>query len=290
MSNGNELERILTVLLELCDNDAFDYVVIETSGLTNMTSLLQTLFRIQTASARYYLDGVICMVDAKHCKHHLTENSMFSRSKEMHSQLAYADVVCINKTDLVGEDQLEQTVAAIQQFNSSASHLFCQYGDVPLGQILDVHAFDVNRTAWTHPTTTDNNCSHSNHSTGVGTMSLTTEAKVNMSELQEWLQTTLSSLWPQLFRVKGILYIAGRSTPFVLQGVHADIHGAFTDIPEHQRPACSELVLIGRDLPEEMLRSQFLACCTSSESAVTSDVPSNHSNEVRKRHHQDTNQ
>ena len=145
---GPELERVLNHLLELLDEHEFDYVLIETSGLADPAPIMQTFFSHKMCSGRFVLDGVVAMVDAKNIWSHVeAENaSWWARTSEAYRQIALANTIVINKTDMVSalpEEQTLETLEALMRSVNPHAHLVrAQHSDVPLERIFNQHAFE----------------------------------------------------------------------------------------------------------------------------------------------------
>jgi G3E family GTPase len=94
---GDELERVLNKMLDIMDDESYDYLIIETSGLVDPTPILQTFFTQEMRGGRYELDAVITLVDAKNIGRHLKGGRWGVHTPEAERQISLADVVVINK-------------------------------------------------------------------------------------------------------------------------------------------------------------------------------------------------
>jgi G3E family GTPase len=146
MNNGcicctvrGDLIRILGRLMRR--KHKFDHILIETTGMADPGPVAQTFFMDEEMKAKLRLDAIVTLVDAKHVVQHLGE------SDECEAQLAFADVVLINKTDLVSVEDLRALHASIRKRNRMARIHKTRYGAVALDQILDIHAFDLETKA-----------------------------------------------------------------------------------------------------------------------------------------------
>lgn len=144
MNNGcicctvrGDLIRILGTLMKR--REKFDYILIETTGLADPGPVAQTFFVDDEMRDKLHLDGIVTLVDARHVLLHLDDSS------EAQEQIAFADVIVLNKTDLVGEDQLNALEARIQRMNANAKILRAQQANVPIPEILDQGGFDLDR-------------------------------------------------------------------------------------------------------------------------------------------------
>ena len=120
MSNGcicctvrGDLIRVLGNLMKR--RDKFDYVLVETTGLADPGPVAQTFFMDDEIREEFALDGIVTLVDAAHIGQQL------GRSDESTEQIAFADVLVLNKTDLVEESELAPIEARLQQIKRSPS-------------------------------------------------------------------------------------------------------------------------------------------------------------------------
>jgi G3E family GTPase len=132
-----DLIRILAQLMKR--RDRFDYILIETTGMADPGPVAQTFFLDDELKDRFQLDAIVTIVDAKHFEQHVDELS------EPAEQVAFADLVLLNKTDLVDEAALARVEGRIRGINGTAKILRTRNADAPIDQVLDVGAFDLDR-------------------------------------------------------------------------------------------------------------------------------------------------
>jgi len=125
--------------------DKFDRVVIETTGLANPAPIIQTFFLEPTVADHMKLDGVLTLVDAKHVEQHLDEVKPDGVVNEAIEQIAYADRIVLNKTDLVSTQDLERLEQRIKGINALAEVRKTQRAQVPLEYVLGVGGFDLEK-------------------------------------------------------------------------------------------------------------------------------------------------
>jgi G3E family GTPase len=150
MNNGcvcctvrGDLIRVLQGLMKR--KGGFDAIVVETTGLADPGPVAQTFFVDEDVKARTYLDSVTAVVDAKHILLRLGD------SKEAVEQIAFADQIVLNKTDLVSEDDLRHVEARIKRINPLAPIHRAQRSNVPLDAIIGKHSFDLERITELEP-------------------------------------------------------------------------------------------------------------------------------------------
>ena len=150
MNNGcicctvrGDLIRILGSLMKR--KDRFDYILVETTGLADPGPVAQTFFVDDEVRDKTVLDGIVTLVDAKHVWDHIDD------AKEVREQIAFADVIILNKTDLVGPEVLGRLEARIRAMNGAAKVLRARDADVPMDDILNVGGFNLGRAMEVDP-------------------------------------------------------------------------------------------------------------------------------------------
>lgn len=151
MSNGcicctvrGDLIRVLGNLMKR--RDKFDYVLVETTGLADPGPVAQTFFMDDEIRAEYSLDGIVTLVDAAHIEQQL------GRSDESTEQIAFADVLVLNKTDLVESEALDRLEARIREMNRMARIVRSERANVPVDTVLQLSAFDLEQVLERRPT------------------------------------------------------------------------------------------------------------------------------------------
>jgi G3E family GTPase len=132
-----DLIRILGQLMKR--RDKFDYILIETTGMADPGPVAQTFFLDDELKNQFQLDAIVTMVDAKHFEQHVDELN------EPAEQVAFADLVLLNKTDLVDAAVLERIERRIRGINGTAKILRTRNADAPIDKVLNVGAFDLQR-------------------------------------------------------------------------------------------------------------------------------------------------
>ena len=151
MSNGcicctvrGDLIRVLGNLMKR--RDKFDYVLVETTGLADPGPVAQTFFMDDEIRAEFALDGIVTLVDAAHIEQQL------GRSDESTEQIAFADVVVLNKTDLVEVDALDRLEARLRDMNRMARVIRSEWAEVSVDTVLNLGAFDLEEVLGRRPT------------------------------------------------------------------------------------------------------------------------------------------
>jgi G3E family GTPase len=284
MNNGcicctvrGDLIRIIHGLLRR--QGKFDAIIVETTGLADPAPVAQTFFVDENIGSKTRLDAVVTVVDAKFL------NDRLKDAPEAKNQIAFADVILINKTDLVTEQELLEVEARVRGINPYAKLHRMQRGKIPINEVLGRNAFDLDRILAIEPEFLeeeddhDHHDHHGHHDHGhdhdhhdakpklkhyhdedVQSIALKTEKPLSAEKFFPWIQGLVAEDGAAILRSKGILAFKDDPQRFVFQGVHMILDG------DHQRDwkadekRESRIVFIGRDLPEEKIRKGFESC------------------------------
>ena len=299
MNNGcicctvrGDLIRILGNLLKR--RDKFDYILIETTGMADPGPVAQTFFADDELQTRTALDGIVALVDAKHVALHWD-------SREVQEQIAFADVVLLNKVDLVSAAELDALEAKIRRMNTTATIHRTENSVIDMDAVLNVKGFDLDRIVQMEPDflpkskalslgvvehdehCLDDDCGHPEHGhhhnsdhaedgndhheahdhvhdETVSSVGIMEAGPLNPKKLNEWISTLLREKGQDIFRMKGVLNIAGDAKRFVFQGVHMQFDGRPHTPWKEGETRASKLVFIGRDLNRAELTEGFRSC------------------------------
>jgi G3E family GTPase len=257
MNNGcicctvrGDLIRIIGNLMRR--RDRFDHLVIETTGLADPGPVIQTFFVDDDVKAQTQLDAVVTVVDAKHIVHHWDAD-------EAQEQIAFADIVLLNKTDLVTVEELAELQKKIRSMNVFAKVYETQNSEIAMAEILGVKAFDLDRTLEIEPGFLTDDHAHE-HDEAITSVAFIESAPIDNQKLHDWITNLLKTRGPDIFRMKGILNIAGSDQRYVFQGVHMIFDGKIDRSWKPDEERKNELVFIGRNLDRESLQTSFNAC------------------------------
>jgi G3E family GTPase len=274
-----DLVRILDGLMRR--KGKFDAIIVETTGLADPAPVAQTFFIDENVGRRTKLDAVVTVADAKWLNERLKD------APEAKNQIAFADVILINKTDLVSPEELSEVEARIRGINPYAKVHKAEHAKVPLNAVLGRNAFDLDRILDLEPEflgseNGDHHHHHREHEHGddahdhahahgglkhyhdeeMQSISLHTDRPLDPDKFFPWVQDLVQKEGPNILRCKGILAFKDDDQRFVFQGVHMILDG------DHQRPwktdekRESRIVFIGRNLPGKMISEGFESCIT----------------------------
>jgi G3E family GTPase len=282
MNNGcvcctvrGDLIRILSGLMRR--KGGFDAIVLETTGLADPGPVAQTFFVDEDVKAKTFLDSITTVVDAKHIELRLAD------SREAQEQIAFADQIVLNKTDLVDEAGLQALEARIRRLNPLAPIHRAVRSNVPLDAVLGRGGFDLGRVLELEPEflnpahgeeghVHDEHCGHDHHDhhahdhheplhdEAIRGVSLTLDRPVDGQKITRWLNELLGEKGGDILRSKGIVDVKGEHRRLVFQAVHMMLEGDFQREWREGERRYSRMVFIGRNLDEAALRQGFEAC------------------------------
>jgi len=247
----------------------FDYVLIETTGLADPGPVAQTFFLPDLAKA-LRLDGIVTVVDAKHIEKELGE------TPEAGLQIGFADVILLNKTDLVAAADVGRIAARIRRMNSMAKIHHTQEAQIDVGKVFNIKArelatpvevarheehSDGHDQGHDHDNGEDDHQAHEHyHDERVRSFSIVDERPLDLHKTEAWLGELLSTTGASIYRSKGILHIRGEAKRVVFQGVQMTFRAEPDRLwnPGEQRQ--NRMVFIGKELDELRIRAGFEAC------------------------------
>jgi G3E family GTPase len=231
----------------------FDGILVETTGLADPGPVAQTFFTDEDVRTKTRLDAIVTVVDAKHFLGQLEQGD------EAEEQVAFADVILLNKTDLVTKDELKTVEDRIRAINPLARVHRTQKSQIELDAILDKGAFDLKRILEFEPDFLHHGHDH-DHKEEVTSLSFTADRPVDPDKFQKWMGALLQLRGPDIFRSKGILAIDGAPRRYVYQGVHMLMDSDWGAAWKAREKRSSKLVFIGRNLDGENLKRGFEDC------------------------------
>ncbi|MGJ4948939.1 CobW family GTP-binding protein [Bradyrhizobium sp. HKCCYLS20291] len=284
MNNGcicctvrGDLVRIISGLMRR--KGKFDAIIVETTGLADPAPVAQTFFVDEDVQKNARLDAVVTVADAKWLSDRLKD------APEAKNQIAFADVIVLNKTDLVTKPELAEVEARIRAINPYARLHRTERCQIAISDVLERGAFDLDRILEIEPeflnAGDDHDHHHHDHDHGhdhhhhhdhglkhyhdeeMQSLSLRSDKPLDPSKFMPWLQNLVQTEGGRILRSKGILSFQDDDDRYVFQGVHMMLEG------DHQRKwkpdeaRQSRVVFIGRELPEDAIREGFERCIVS---------------------------
>lgn len=271
----------------------FDYLLVETTGLADPSPIAHT-FMLPDLADHVKLDSIVTMVDARHVE------SVLDKAPEAQPQIAFADVILLNKTDLVEEADLQRVETRLRKMNNLAKIHRTERSNVDVGTVLGVKARELfsplevqeDPHAHSHDHDHDHDCqdtecsdeshdhshshSHSHgpgehdhagdeepehrHDDSVGSFYIQEDRPLDLKKTEKWLSGLLGESGEQIYRSKGILYIKGVPKRVVFQGVQMMFDCSPERFWNQDEKRESRFVFIGQDLDEQKIRSEFETC------------------------------
>lgn len=286
-----DLVRILQKLL--AQPERFDHIIVETSGLADPTPVAATFFMDHEVAREVALDGVVTLVDALHIESHLDDPRLRGFDNQAVDQIVAADRIVINKTDLADPAAVDALEARLRRLNEGARILRSNYARVDLRQILGIGGFtpglavlDDSEGEHDHghdhdhshgeDHVCDEHCGHDHghdhghdgghdhqhahrHDPSVSSVSLVFDRPFDGDRLASAIRALLAAQGDDLFRIKGIVAVAGSERRHILQAVHRqlDLHAGE---PWLDASRDSKLVFIGRNLDRARLQTMLGIC------------------------------
>jgi G3E family GTPase len=228
-----------------------DRFVIETSGLADPAPVIQSFILDEVLSARLQLDAIVTVVDALHVERQLTQG-------EAVEQISFADLIILNKTDLVRDALVLESEKTLRLLNPLARIVRTSRCQISSAEVLDIGAFDLKNILNIDPLVLDEH-SHE-HDETVGCVAIREEAPLDPALFNTWLNRLVQDIGKDLFRMKGVLNFSDEARRYVFHGVHMTLEGRPGKpwAPSDKRR--SEIVFIGRNIDEAMLREGVRSC------------------------------
>lgn len=262
----------------------FDYVIIETTGLADPSPVAHTFMASELAE-KLRLDGIVTVVDARNLEKEMNDGP------EPRAQIAFADVILLNKTDLVAPAELARVEDRIRSMNALARIHRTQKSQIDVGKILNVKARELatplppiheehqhdHDHEHGHDHKCDEHCDHDHddghdhkhshagephhhHDESVRSFYIEEERALDLPKLETWLGGLLKDLGANIYRSKGVLHIKGQPKRVVFQGVQMLFDSAPDRFWNNGEKRRSQLVFIGKELDEAKIRAGFEQC------------------------------
>ena len=265
MNNGcvcctvrGDLVRSFFQLME--HRDKFDTVVIETTGLAEPAPVAQSIYADERIRSQFTLAGVVTVVDAKYIAVRLEE------SAEACEQIAFADLIVLNKTDLSTPEKLDETEQQIGRLNKIAKIHRTKNSEMDLSTIFDIGSIDFSLKLEGHDGHHDHHDHHHhghhhhNHLQDIDTVCIEQPGDLDGLKVSIWFRSVIGEFGDKILRMKSILNLKGDPDQFLLQGVHWDFEGRPGRAWGTDEERINRLVFIGRTLDPKKFTEGFEKC------------------------------
>ena len=270
MNNGcicctvrGDLIRIINGLMKR--RGKFDGIIVETTGLADPAPVAQTFFADEDVKRATRLDAIVTLVDAKNLPARLAD------SKEAVEQIAFADIIIVNKMDLVTDAEATALEARIRAINPWAEIRRSTKSEVPIEAVIGREAFSLERILEREPEFLSGENEH-DHDGDINSVSFEVSRPIDPERFNAWISQLLAQKGQDLLRTKGILSYEGDDRRFAFQAVHMIADGDYIGNWKDGDPRKSKLVFIGRDLNRPVLRRGFEACQVDDPAKAAAEV------------------
>jgi G3E family GTPase len=232
--------------------EKLDGILIETTGLADPAPVASTFFAADEVKAGIRLDAFVTVVDAVNLETNLAQ------SNEAMEQVAFSDIILINKMDLVTVEQMAAIERRVRAINAMARIYYTANSEIDLASILDVNAFDLVQKLEVDPAFLDDH--EHEHDAAIGSFVLEESRPVDVTRLMTWMNTVVQEQGDDLYRTKGIFHAAGFAERLVFQSVRMlttlrrDRAWAVDETP------MTQFVLIGKNLDRQAFADGLAAC------------------------------
>lgn len=234
----------------LIKKGGFDYLLIETTGIADPQPVAQTFLNIPQLQQFVRLDSIITVVDAEQIEKQMKD------TETAREQVAMADYLLINKTDLVDEAHLTRIETLARGLNPHAQMFRTNHSEVNLKELLDMHAFDLDKKIEADPEFL--NELNNRHHHDIQSFSFEFEKPFNVEKFEFFVQTLSEK--EQVFRSKGFVAIAGNPRRAIFHGVNNRFTIMWDRLWEKDEKRTSQLVFIGKKLDEAGIRAELTKC------------------------------
>ena len=259
----------------------FERVIIETTGLADPGPVAQTFFMDDEIAESFLLDSIITLVDARHAAQQLNDRL------EAQRQVGFADQIFISKADLVSADELGALQHRLKHMNPRAPQRVVHFGQVALGEVLDLRGFNLNakldidpeflkEDEHEHHHHDGEHCDHPSHQhdhdhehghahhhhddDDVKSFVFRSERAFDPARLEDFLGAMVNIYGPRMLRYKGVLSMKGTERKVIFQGVHQLMGSDLGPAWGEGEPRISKMVFIGIDLPRDILEQGLEQC------------------------------
>lgn len=249
----------------------FDYILLETTGLADPGPIASIFWLDEELCSDIFLDGIITIIDAKYAPKYLAEKKPDGSVNEFTRQVALADVIIVNKTDLVTPEELSDLKNEIRSINTFAKFLETSHAKTNLDDILDLNAYGDLTAESLEKTFRERGFSSSDThiiDKSVTTFTLEHEGYMDKERLDRFLQTLMweksfvnsQGQTMELYRLKGVLSLPETEQRCVIQAVHELYDSHLTTVWEPEEKRINIIVFIGRHLDRDILEKHLMQC------------------------------
>ncbi|MCO4292354.1 GTP-binding protein [Solitalea sp. MAHUQ-68] len=248
-SMNGEFNEVLANLVK--EFPVFDHLVVESTGIADPSAIAAAFIGDQIIQAHFKLDAVICLVDAQNLIEQMTER------EEVRKQMAFADVIVINKIDLVNEGTLEKVETTVKNVNPYASIIKAKFGEQETVDLLNQDAYEARKVEQGFRFFPMN--LQSKHEEVVS-QAFVFDQPLDLLKFRHWLNVLLVIQGQSFYRVKGVLNFAGLDERHIVQSVMKNATYTLGSDWEPGMVRTSKIVFIGKNLRRDLLEKGLKNC------------------------------
>lgn len=250
-----DLIRTLGLLVK--QRRRFDAILLETTGVADPAPIIYTLQTNSKLVENFYLDSVVCLADCKHLALHLDEKPAkgSSSSNTAVQQVAFADVILLNKVDLVSVSEKNKLKARLAKINNAAKVIETERSRVPIRQILGINSFSMESILSHDPDFFESQEDYRISFDSISSVGIQFKGSLHAQYFNLYMMDLLRERAADIYRSKGVLSFHGQGeTKFVFQGVHEQINfGPAKEPWKANEERINKFVFIGRNLNRDQL-------------------------------------
>ncbi|WP_309744297.1 GTP-binding protein [Chamaesiphon sp. OTE_20_metabat_361] len=243
---------LVRTLEELTKRSDLDAVLIETTGLADPAPVASTFIVAEEIKSKFSLDAFVTVVDARNLQQNLKD------SHEAQEQIAFADIILINKTDLVTPEDIARIQQQLRELNPIAKVYHTEYSSIDLSLILDTKAFELEAKLEIDPSFLED-LAHE-HDASIGSFAVTSDRPIDLNKFMLWMNDLAQSKGEDLYRTKGLFYAQGFPERVLFQSVRMLTSMRRDRLWQKDEPKLTQLVAIGRNLDREEFVKGFEKC------------------------------
>jgi G3E family GTPase len=232
--------------------EKLDGILIETTGLADPAPVASTFFAADEVKAGIRLDAFVTVVDAVNIETNLAQ------SNEAMEQVAFSDIILINKMDLVSSEQIDKIERRIRTLNPMAKIFHTVNSEIDLAAILDVGAFDLVQKLDVDPEFLGDH--EHEHDPAIGSFVLEESRPVDINRLMSWMSATAQERGDDLYRTKGIFYAKGFEERLVFQSVRMLTTLRRDRLWQPDEPRVTQFVVIGKNIDRAVFAAGLADC------------------------------
>jgi G3E family GTPase len=246
----------------------FDAILLETTGLADPAPIVYTVQTNPKVSENYRIDSIVCLADCKHITQHLDEVKPEGAVNEALQQVAFADMILLNKVDLVTDQEKQKLKDRLATINKFATVIETQRSRAPLEKILGLNSFNMESILSYDPDFFQDEDEKKIHNLEmVQSVGVQFKGDLHAQWFNMFMMDLLKERAADLYRTKGLLSFHGQGdTKFVFQGVHEQINfGPAKEPWKEGEERINKFVFIGKNLDRKELTNSLIECLYKEE-------------------------